>query len=97
MQYIDKLKYFHYEILKLYTESSSYFKQLEEYINNSNISSDELLMIKNSLPIFSQEHKKLLTIIDNKIFKQCNHKWTLDTSNTGERSQFICNTCKLYM
>lgn len=40
--------------------------------------------------------RKLLNLVEDKLYKICVHDWKKDYTHTGEHSQYICSICESY-
>jgi len=52
----------------------------------------ELLMLKTQMTTVQQKIKEL----EKEIYNKCNHDWTIDRTNVGEHTEYVCIHCNMY-
>lgn len=74
-----------------------------ESINDIHTLDNAKKMIENKIEKhieeYNEKYKKYLEIKDTiikKIESLCDHIWVIDSGNTNEHTQFICNKCDAY-
>ena len=52
----------------------------------------ELSTLKKQMTIVQQKIKEM----EEKIYNKCNHAWTVDRTNVGEHTEYVCAQCNMF-